>query len=475
MTASPDARSPGPSIRELLAADSRAVPAALADPGQGESGTAEVPKSRYTSTEFAELENRYLWTRTWQMAAMEVDLTAPGDHVVYDVADQSVIVARTAGGDLKAFHNACLHRGTKLRARGGRVASFRCPFHGWRWNLEGELVEQPGEWDFPHMADGTVSGCLPEVPTATWQGFVFVNLDPEAEPFESYASKLIEHFDHSFGFGRRYRAFHAVKEVPANWKVCMEAFSEAYHVIATHPQILEFCADSNSEYSGWPDTPHVSRFINAFGAQSPHLGDLGEQRVADGHAGFFAGLEPGSIDVGDGAARPLVAEVLRSAIASRFDVDLSGAADSEILDAILYHLFPAFAPWAGVGQPLVYRWRPGTTPDTCFMDVLRLAPVPDSGPVPDAAPTSVLSLDQPWSDAPGIGGLAAVFEQDMSNLPMVQAGLKSIGKTTVTFGRYQEGQIRRWHQLIDTHIEAGLRADGRPTDHLDPHRVVSTS
>lgn len=474
MAAPPDARSPGPSVRDLLAADTRTVPAALADAGQPDSGTAEVPKSRYTSPEFAELENRYLWTRTWQMACMEVDLAAAGDHVVYDVADQSVIVTRTAGGDIKAFHNACLHRGTKLRAQSGRVASFRCPFHGWRWSLDGELVEQPCDWDFPQTADGTVSSCLPEVSIATWQGFVFVNLDPGAEPFESYASTLIEHFDHSFGFDRRYRGFHTVKEVPANWKVCMEAFSEAYHVIATHPQILEFCADANSEYSSWADAPHVSRFINAFGAQSPHLDALGQQRVADAYAGFFTGLDPGSVDVGHGAARPVVAEVLRSAIASRFDVDLSTTTDCEILDAILYHLFPAFAPWAGVGQPLVYRWRPGPTPDTCFMDVLRLAPVPDAGPVPEAAPMSVLALDQPWSDAPGMGGLAPVLEQDMANLPLVQAGLKSRGKPTVTFSSYQEGRLRRWHRLIDTHIEAGLRADGRPTECLDPHRVIAS-
>jgi hypothetical protein len=88
-------------------------------------GKVDISKSRYTSHEFAALENEYLWTRTWQMACTSDELAQPGDHVVYDVADQSVIVTRTKDGAIKAFHNSCLHRGTKLRTESGRVASFR--------------------------------------------------------------------------------------------------------------------------------------------------------------------------------------------------------------------------------------------------------------------------------------------------------------------------------------------------------------
>ena len=142
-----------------------------------------------------------------------------------------------------------------------------------------------------------------------------------------------------------------------------------------------------------------------------------------------------------------------------------------MLDAILYHLFPAFAPWAGLGQPLVYRWRPGATPDTSFMDVYRMAPHRE-GEEREAAPTSRLTLDQDWSEAPGMGGLAAVFEQDMANLPRVQAGLKSSGKSSVSFGLYQEARLRKIHRLIDSSIAAGLEASGRPADELAPFAVA---
>jgi hypothetical protein len=70
-----------------------------------------------------------------------------------------------------------------------------------------------------------------------------------------------------------------------------------------------------------------------------------------------------------------------------------------------------------------------------------------------------------------MAGLAHVFEQDMSNIPYVQQGLKSSGKKTVTYGNYMEGRIRHFHKMIDAYIEEGLKADGRSADELAPHRV----
>jgi phenylpropionate dioxygenase-like ring-hydroxylating dioxygenase large terminal subunit len=469
----PGARSSGPSVQELLDADTRAVPLALRDHRDADTGAADLPKSRYTSPVFAELEAEYLWRSTWQLACREEQIPNKGDHVVYDVVDESLIVVRTGDGSIRAFHNACLHRGTRLRPGDGRVASFRCPFHGWTWSLDGQLTDIPCAWDFPQVLAEADGARLPEARVATWAGFVFVNLDPDAVPFETYAATLIEH-GAAFEFDKRYVAFHAVKEVPANWKVVMEAFSEAYHVIATHPQILEFCGDANSEYSIWPENPEVSRFINAFGIQSPHLRDvLGDQHVIDAYLKFSsrraAELRP-TTDTAEGS-RAVVADVFRQRLAQTTRADLDAATDAEILDAILYHLFPAFAPWAGIGQPLVYRWRPGPTPDTSYMDVMRLQRVPDDGPRPSPAPTTHLTLDQAWREAPGMGTLADVFEQDMENLPRVQQGLKSRGKRTVSFGRYQEGRLRHIHRMIDRAIERGLVADGRSTAELAPFRV----
>jgi phenylpropionate dioxygenase-like ring-hydroxylating dioxygenase large terminal subunit len=468
------ARSSGPSVQDLLAVDTRDVPVSLRDHSYVPQGVVDIPKIRYTSPEFAALENEYMWTTTWQMACHVDELKQPGDHVVYDVADQSVIVVRTKAGEIKAYHNSCLHRGTKLRTDDGRVASFRCPFHGWRWDLDGNLVELPAEWDFPQVWNQPDS-CLPQAQVAEWCGFVFVNLDPDAAPFNEVAKKMVEHFARDFDMAGRYKAFHAVKEVPANWKVCMEAFSEGYHSIATHPQILEFAGDANSEYSIWNESPFVTRFVNGFGVQSPHLGPLSEQQIADAYVAFSARSMKGSIEVPEGrTAREVVAEVFRSVMGPMFKVDLSQVSDSEMLDAHLYHLFPAFAPWAGIGQSLVYRWRPGPTPDTCFMDVIRMMPVPDGAERPDPAPVQRLRLEQSWHEAEGMGQLADVFEQDMANLPKVQLGLKMTAKRAakgVKFGLYQEARMRLIHRHIDDAIRTGLVADGRSLGELEPFLV----
>ena len=190
---------------------------------------------------------------------------------------------------------------------------------------------------------------------------------------------------------------------------------------------------------------------------------------------FSARSMKGSIDVPEGkTAREVVAEVFRSVMGSLFKSDLSQASDSEMLDAHLYHLFPAFAPWAGVGQSLVYRWRPGPTPDTCFMDVIRMMPVPDGAERPDPAPTQRLRLEQSWHEAEGMGGLADVFEQDMANLPKVQLGLKMTAKRAakgVKFGVYQEARMRLIHRHIDDAILAGLEQDGLDRSDVEPFLV----
>ncbi len=467
-------RSHGPSVQDLHAAETRMVPPALLDHSYVAQGMADVPKTRYTSAQYAALENEYMWTQTWQMACTVDEVVEPGDHVVYDVADQSVIVTRTKSGELKAYYNSCLHRGTKLRVDDGRVASFRCPFHGWKWDLDGNLIELPAEWDFPHVWQQP-SSCLPQAQVATWGGFVFVNLDPTAESFEKVAHKMIEHFSTSFGIENRYKAFHAVKEVPANWKVCMEAFGEGYHVIATHPQIVEFAGDANSEYSIWPDSPYVTRFVNSFGIQSPHLAPISEQQVADAYFAFSARSPRGAVEVPEGeTARQVVAQAFRSALSPVLGIDLGDVSDTEILDAHLYHLYPAFAPWAGVGQSLTYRWRPGPTPDTCFMDVLRMMPVPDGQERPAPAPIQHLRLDQSWKEAEGMGGLADVFEQDMANLPRVQLGLKvrtPHNKQSVSFGNYQEARLRMAQRLTDELILEGLQRDGRSQAEVEPFLI----
>ena len=98
-----------------------------------------IPVQRYFDAEFYALEREKLWPRVWQMACRLEEIPEPGDFVVYEIFDQSVIVTRVDANTVKAFHNACRHRGVQLvQDRGSAPEGFTCPFHGWQWKTDGK-------------------------------------------------------------------------------------------------------------------------------------------------------------------------------------------------------------------------------------------------------------------------------------------------------------------------------------------------
>jgi len=101
-------------------------------------GNELIPRERFTSAEFVALEYERLWPRVWQVACRLEEIPNPGDFVEYTIGDHSAFVTRTASGDVRAFHNTCIHRGTRLASGCGSFrGEIRCPFHGWRWDLDG--------------------------------------------------------------------------------------------------------------------------------------------------------------------------------------------------------------------------------------------------------------------------------------------------------------------------------------------------
>lgn len=450
-TAPGAARSTGPTVQSLLATDTGTVPAPLREESYEYLGSADIDKDRYLTQEFHQREVDKLWKKVWQFACREEDIPEPGDYVVYEVADISLVVVRTPGGGIKAYHNACLHRGRRLCDTDGHAQQLRCPYHGMTWTLDGELAAVPCRWDFPHIED-TKFG-LPQVQTGVWAGFVFVNPDPDAGSLADFIGDVDKHFE-PYGLADRFKAVHVAKVLDCNWKIGMEAFLEAYHVIATHPQLLEYLGDANTQYDIYQRSdglPGFNRMITPQATTSPHLDPLEPQDVLDAMFRDFYPEGVGNIEVPEGqSARSVVANTLRAKLAETTGADLSGTSDSEIVDAIQYFVFPNLVPWAGAGAPLVYRFRPyGNDPDRCIFDILLLTPLPAGVPKPKAPPVHWLGPDEDFSAAPELGSLSAVFNQDLGNLPHVQRGLKAMTKPGVTLANYQEIRIRQFHRDLD--------------------------
>jgi hypothetical protein len=144
---------------------------------------------------------------------------------------------------------------------------------------------------------------------------------------------------------------------------------------------------------------------------------------------------------------------MRASLRDRIGRDFSHITDAEALDGIEYFLFPNFMPWAGFLTPLVYRFRPnGNDPDSCVIDIMLLDPVPDNGPRPSPAPTRYLGEGETFADAPELGYLGRILNQDGATFGRIQRGLHASVKPGVTLARYQESRIRHFHATLDAYL-----------------------
>jgi phenylpropionate dioxygenase-like ring-hydroxylating dioxygenase large terminal subunit len=444
------ALSPGPSVQELLAREANPVPAHLGEVAFEFMGSDDVPVASYVSPELARLELERMWSRVWQMACREEEISAVGDHVVYEIGDWSILVIRSSATRIRAFHNVCLHRGRILRERDGHCLKLRCPFHGFTWNLDGELVEVPARWDFPHVENEKFR--LPEVKVGTWGGFVFVNLDPASSSLEAYLGGLPAHF-RDWALEDKFKAVHVAKVVAMNWKVGVEAFIESLHVEATHPQIMPTTGDTNTQYDIYAGERHWNRMITPFAVSSPQLRpSLSEQEIYDAMAAQGQAMPGTQVPPGT-TARALAGEHMRKLVGMMSGRDLENVTDAELLDAIQYFVFPNFFPWGGYFLNIVYRFRPvGADPHRALMEVMMLMPVPPAGPRPAPAVMRLLGENEEWTDAPELGPLGPIFKQDMNNMPFVQRGLRAARKPGITLANYQESRIRHLHKTLSAYL-----------------------
>jgi nitrite reductase/ring-hydroxylating ferredoxin subunit len=431
-------RSPGLTYQQLLDLDSHTVPDVLRLQAPRDMGIGEYPVARYTTKAWHDLEVERLWKRVWQMACREEEIPRPGDHLRYDIAGRSFLVVRTPTGAIKAFPNACLHRGRMLKEHDGNTPNLRCPFHGFCWKLDGKLFEIPADWDFPQIDKATFN--LPELPVATWAGFVFINPDPGCSPFDDFVRELATQFER-WDLAALYKQAHVAKVMACNWKVAQEAFCEAYHVNGTHPQILKSLGDVNSQVDVWEN---CSRVITPGGTSSPLLG----YEVSDSEllrASLDLSLEATVPQVPEGMhVREFLANQRRSNLRPVAGALVDAYCDAELVDNFDYTLFPNFHPW-GAFNGIVYRFRPnGDDHRSAIMECMILAPF--AGERPPPAKVRWLAPNDPWSSA--LGFLGKVFDQDAFNMPKVQQGLESTYRHGIVLSGYQESKVRWLHHKL---------------------------
>ncbi len=204
-----------------------------------------LDRAYYVDPSVYEAETDRIFLRRWLYAGRISQLAEPGAYFLFEVESESVIVLLDHEGEVHAHHNVCRHRGTRLLTEptGTLPRSIQCAYHAWTYALDGTLVGAP-------FMDEVESFCkenypLKSVSVTLWEGCIFVNLSADPERFEAAFAPFIEKFGR-WNLAEVEVAHRIIYDIPANWKLVFQNYSECYHCPALHPALNRLTPFRNS-------------------------------------------------------------------------------------------------------------------------------------------------------------------------------------------------------------------------------------
>jgi phenylpropionate dioxygenase-like ring-hydroxylating dioxygenase large terminal subunit len=424
-----------------------------------------VVRESYFSLHYLDLEYRRLWPRVWQMAGREEELSGVGDYITYDIGDDSVIVVRSAPDQLRAFHNVCRHRGRRLLAGAGQIKHIRCEFHGWRWKLDGSNENVTHREDWCGGLD-QVDLSLGAVRLETWGGFIFVTLDPEAEPLLTYLGEAAEALAPFQLDKMRYRWRKWLK-MPANWKVALEAFNEGYHVSITHWPLNRF---GTSHFIGRAAGRHgtfgsdasmlrpesSAKPVSAAGARDMR------RALADFYSYLKRAIDSNMTDTMVHAAQTLPtivsenaspSEVMGALMQTAQAIDAARGVqwpsitrEQYVRAGIDWHIFPNTVLLPMATNCLGYRSRPNARdPDSCIFEVYQLERMP---------PGTLSRIENLRNDDTHDAAFwGEILLQDFQQMEATYRGIKSSGYPGPLLNPTQEAPIANFHRVYHEYLE----------------------
>jgi phenylpropionate dioxygenase-like ring-hydroxylating dioxygenase large terminal subunit len=409
-----------------------------------------IPKERYYDPEFFRLEAQSLWPRTWQVACRLEEIPEPGDYVEYSILDQSVIVVRGDDQLVRAFQNACRHRGVRLvEGPGSSTSGFTCPFHGWCYGVDGANTFVSRRSTFSeHNLDPDQIGLQP-VQCETWGGCAWINLDDSAPPLRDCIEPFATYMD-AWKLDTMQAEWWYSFRLPVNWKLAEEAFMEQYHVLETHPQLR---IPGRYPPKGKPFDPkafvdselHYLRMMSEGMAGMVHATDV---KIAEGMQDVELPEDP--VQARAEWERQLNDAVVAWHREHGHDIpDLNEIEARGMTEPIVY-CFPHFFVLPMYSSASAYRFRP-IGPEETLMDIWSLTRFPVG------EKRAALPPPQPWAhDDPRVPPIPT---QDFSNLPRQQKGLHARGFEYMRLSEDIEGHISNFHRTIDGYLEGRSHAD----------------
>ena len=418
---------------------------------------------RYHSKDFFDDEWENMWTKTWLLLGRANEIPEPGDYQMEEVGPESILMVRQPDQSIKAFYNVCQHRGARLVFNDiGFTDELTCPYHGWGWQLDGSLTRVQDPEDFPE-GDPCGKLTLEEVKSEVFAGFIWVNMDPDAEPLKDYLGAVWDDWSmYEMDDWKRYVALTC--NAPVNWKVVLDNFNESYHLPTVHPQVADRVED-NFKYTQFDMSPegHGRMWMRA-GAPSRML--LGTDQPLM-NPGLEDQLQRWDLDAKDFEGREFetreaIQQKMRELGPERGYHHFANLRDHQLTDTYHYFLFPNFAVsvWADGFHFLRATPHP-TDPTKCVFDNWWYAPVPNEnceevrtilGPMAADAECDHRKFEY------GEESMGVLIDQDMGVTKGQQLGFRSRGYKGVYLS-HQEFRIRRYHEVIDEYI-SGERPHG---------------
>jgi phenylpropionate dioxygenase-like ring-hydroxylating dioxygenase large terminal subunit len=433
-------------------------------PGYPTHPDAELPRARgdaitgdrYWSKDFADREWEHMWKKVWHVGGRTSQLEEPGDFITHQFKHESILMVKQEDGSIRAFFNVCMHRGNRLvnTSEGGVATHFTCPYHNWKFALDGKLdaVQDPEDFDVDPCGKLT----LKEVPCDTWGGFIFFSFDRNAKPLLEYldpipsllANRDLENWKRVVW--RRLR-------VNTNWKFASDNFNEAYHIPAVHPQFEPMIDDhySTTVFEMYPNGHN--RMIEKLQPSSRYedaqmVKPLWAQVLSEWN------IDPADFEGRAQQGRFALQEARRRLGAERGYRYFAAFTDDELTDQMHHTVFPNLT-LTGTPEGLhVFRTEPDADdPNWSTFDYWYLA-----APVEGATEVGTLYGMRPYreaelEDADFSDYQVAIAQgdfltQDLSLAVTQQQGLHSMAFEAAYLSR-QETRVRRFHEVLNDYLE----------------------
>lgn len=414
----------------------------------------KITGDRYWARQFMELEWEHMWTRVWQIGARLAEIPEPGDYVVHNLRHESVVLVRQENGSIKAFYNVCQHRGNRLIWNTeGSVPAFTCAYHGWRYDLDGTLLEAQDPEDFQ---GGTPCQRvkLKELPCDTWGGFAWYNMDVNAQPLLDFLAPMPELLANR-RLEEMVRVVWRKVSVRTNWKFASDNFNESYHLPTVHPQMRQNVDEDyrNTVFEMYPNGHNrmIERGQPSMRADQPNeVEPIWEVMLTSW------GLDPADFKGRAREGRQELQKLKRADGPKRGHNYMEALSDEELTDYFHHTLFPNLTI---TGTPFdggvhVFRTEPDPDdPSCCTFEYWALTPriegqdqiftVAGPRPVEEAAVEELTF---------GVDEVGDFIDQDLSVAVWQQKGLQSRGYTDACLSE-QESRVRRFHEVLNDYLE----------------------